>query len=122
MIVPAAIKFTAASTAPLTPTKATKNSQIEFVGSCDAAIAERKVSFLQKKMIIQLIKKNVFRSAVAREAAKYGAVFIFPVFCIALNSSPESQPHNILGTIQVIKVPIGFRLKSSTPNDDAPKH
>ena len=121
MIVPAAIKFTAASTAPLTPTKATKNSQIEFVGS-DTDIAEMKVSLLQKKMIMQLMKKNVFRSAVAREAAKYGAVFIFPLFCIAWNSRPESQPHNILGTMQVIKVAIGFRLKSSTPNDDAPKH
>ncbi len=120
--VPAAIKFTAASTQPFTPMKATRNGQTASVGRFQPAIVEINVLLLQKSRIMQSIKNSVLRSAVARDATKYGAVFILPLFFIALNKSPESQPHRILGTMQVIRVAAGLMPRSSTPKAEAPKH
>ena len=120
--VPAAIKFTAASTQPFTPINATKNGQIASVGRFQPDMVDINVLSLQKSRIMQLIKKSVFRSAVARAAIKYGAVFILPLFFIALNKSPESQPHKTLGMMQVMRVAPGLILRSSAPNAEAPKH
>jgi len=120
--VPAAIKFTAASTTPFTPTNATRNGQMAFVGRLSPAIVDMNVSLLQKNTMMHVMKKSVFSSAVASDAMKYDAVFIFPVLCNALKRRPESHPHSTLGTMQVMNVATGFSPRSSAPKPDAPKH
>ena len=69
-MVPAAIQFTTASTTPLTPTNATRNTQIESVGSDQEVMVDKKVSLCQKNTIMQSMKKNVFKRAVDKDPMK----------------------------------------------------
>ena len=69
-MVPATIQFTIASTTPLTPTNATRNTQIESVGSDQEVMVDKKVSLCQKNTIMQNMKKTVFKRAVDKDPMK----------------------------------------------------
>ena len=109
-----------ASTTPFSPTKVTRKIQSESVGNFHSVMVAMKESLCQKNTTMAVIKNSVFRSAVDSEATKYEITRVLSNFCIVRNNTPENQPHSTRGTMQVIKVRIGF--SSYTMKVDIPKH